>query len=78
MKGISHLTIWALLGLLSPILLCGCGIVDTDEPTQARLVLGGAAGHPLILISSDDFDILLDVDGQTRIVEIASADTVSS
>lgn len=69
---------WLVLTVLAgAAAFSGCGILDSEEPTSARLILGGAAGHPLQLIISDNFEILVDPETDERTIELVGADTLA-
>lgn len=63
--------------LVSLSLLVGCGILDEGNPEKIRVVMNGADGSSVQLITSDDFTVFLDEDGETRSVQINSADTTA-
>ena len=81
MKTISHsfnLPLLAFTAILGVVALLGCSILDSEEPTQARLVLGGGAGHPLQLVISDNFEILVDPETEERTIALVDADTLAT
>jgi hypothetical protein len=61
--------------LVSAVSLSACGILDSEEPTAARLVLGGNSELPVQLVISSDFDILVDPETDERTVFLVTADT---
>lgn len=68
----------ALLALLLPlgILVSGaCNIFTDDEPQHARVEIEGAAGHPLEVVTSSDFDVVADQGGENRETVVFAADT---
>lgn len=56
-------------------LVLGCGILDEGDPTSARVVIEGEDGHPIQLVTTHDFLITVDQDGENREIFINSADT---
>lgn len=69
----------ALLGFLltGTWLLWGCGILDEGDPEKAQVVIEGGDGHPIQLVTTDDFVITLNQDGENREVFVYSADTTA-
>jgi hypothetical protein len=63
--------------LFSLPLLVGCGILDEGNPEKIRVVMNGADGTSVQLITTNDFLVLRDQDGDTRSVDINSADTTA-
>lgn len=63
--------------LLSLLPLLGCDIFDEGNPEKVRVVMSGAEGSSVRLITSADFTVLLDEDGESRSLEINSADTTA-
>ena len=57
--------------------LWGCGIADEGTPETAKIVLEGGGGETFQLITTTDFDITADQDGQNRDIFIYSADTTT-
>lgn len=58
--------------------LSGCGILDEGgAPRNARVVLEGGGGEAVELVTSNDFAIVTDDDGETSDVYLYSADTTS-
>lgn len=58
-------------------IVAGCGILDEGEPERVRVRIDGAEGHPIQLVITDDFDVLLSEEGENRDVFLYSADTSS-
>ncbi len=57
-------------------LLIGCSeLFEPSEPEAARVVIEGASGHALELITTSDFDVVRSMDGETREIYVFSADT---
>lgn len=56
----------------------GCGIFDEgDPPTSARVTVEGGGGASIRLVSSNDFSVTSDDDGETRDVFFYASDTMS-
>lgn len=63
--------------LFSFLLLVGCGIFDEGNPEKIRVVMEGAEGTSVQLITTNDFIVLLEQDGESRSVDINTADTAA-
>lgn len=53
----------------------GCGVFDPEDPETARVVIEGAVGHAIQLVTTNDFDITTSNDGEDQDIHIHSADT---
>jgi len=53
----------------------GCDILGSGDPESARVVIDGAAGHTIRLVTTTDFDVVSSSDGEDREVYVLSADT---
>jgi hypothetical protein len=66
---------------LSPLLglfllgLGGCGILDEGKPDKARVIIEGATGEEFNLLTSNDFLVIVDQNGENREVVLNSSDT---
>lgn len=54
-----------------------CDILDEGTPETARLTLEGGGGREIEIVTSNDFSITSEDDGETREVYLYSADTTS-
>lgn len=64
-------------GLLS-MGISGCGIFDEGgTPQSARVILEGVGGQAVELVTSNDYAIVSNDDGETREIFLYSADTTS-
>lgn len=62
--------------LLLPLLYTlGCGILDEGDPENARVVMEGAQGISVQLVTTNDFVVYLDEQEGSRSVDVLSADT---
>ena len=65
------------LGLLA-LGTVGCGILDEGgTPQNARVILEGGGGQAIQLVTSNDFSIVSNDDGESREIFLYSADTSS-
>ncbi len=73
---------WNMKWWLSPLLgllllgLWGCGILDEGKPDNARVIIEGATGEEFNLVTSNDFSVLVDQNGENRDVVLNASDTV--
>ncbi len=65
------------LVLAGAIFFSGCGILESDDPTSARLIVGGAAGHPVQLVISTDYDSVIDPETEERSIVLNTSDTTT-
>ena len=71
---VGHSILFSVL-LAGSWLVLGCGILDEGDPTSARVVIGGEEGHPIQLVTTHDFLLTVDQDGENREIFLNSADT---
>lgn len=64
--------------LLAVVVVGACGIFHDDAPDSARVLVEGAAGHPIELITSSDFDAVTRPDGDGREITVFAADTTTT
>jgi hypothetical protein len=55
----------------------GCDILDEGTPETARVTLEGGGDREIEIVTSNDFSITSEDDGETREVYLYSADTTS-
>ncbi|MFO8172671.1 MAG: hypothetical protein ACQET1_01005 [Gemmatimonadota bacterium] len=66
-----------LLALLVPG-LWGCDIFDEGTPESARVIIEGGGGQQFSLVTSNNFMVVVDENGENREIILNEADTVST
>lgn len=55
----------------------GCDILDEEIPETAKIEVKGGGGESFQLVTTNDFDLTADEDGENRDIYIYSADTTA-
>lgn len=61
--------------LLGVWTIWGCGLLDKGPSENARVLIEGAEGHPIQLVTSNDFDVVISEGGEDRETQLNAADT---
>jgi len=69
--------VWAILLTAVSLSSWSCDIFDEGIPENARVTLEGGGGGEVKLVTSNDFSVVLEDDGETRDIFLYSADTSS-
>lgn len=65
------------LALCGAVTISSCNILSDGDPQTARVVIEGAEGHPIRLVTTTDFDVISSEGGDARELFVFSADTTS-
>jgi hypothetical protein len=63
--------------LCGALIFSGCNILNEGDPQTAHVVIGGADGHPILLVTTTDFDVVSSEGGEARELYVFSADTTA-